>query len=209
MQEKVQTGGQRLDKNSTQKEKDNKKGEMEKSKEEQIDAGNIPTDVTVGLNADKKPHEEQSRSYILPTSKELAIFIPNNLDEEMNCSERVVVTKFRADNNQKSSQILSDSHRSYDPMMYPYFLSSGLDGWDLGLMNENGNRQISIDQFYCYRIMKRTGSTNLLQLGQNDYSTVFLGLPAAIDDLRMHTVLLHKFRWIQMRKKYSKLTSIC
>ena len=76
-----------------------------------------------------------------------------------------MITKYRPNNNNSNLQIISDSHRSYDPMMYPTFFPSGLDGWHLELRNARGNRIISCIQFYSHRIMKRMGTSNILHKG--------------------------------------------
>ena len=107
--------------------------------QEQLDQGNIPETFEIGLHVDKRPTGEHSRRYNLPTTNEIAISLPNEIaislpnenDEDLDLNR--MITKYRNDNDNLNLRIMTDSHRSYDPMMYPTFFPGGIgiDGWHL------------------------------------------------------------------------------
>ena len=158
------------------------------SVQEQIDAGTIPSNVSIALHADKKPDAEHSRRYNLPTANEVAILLPDGVDNDTNYSERSVLTKFREADSERRLQTLSDCHRSYDPMMYPCFFPSGTDGWHLGIMNTTGTRQITLVQYYSHCIMKRAQSVNVLHFGNRLFQQYCVDQFAKVQSCRLRYI---------------------
>ena len=157
---------------------------------EQVASGSFPQNFEIGLHADKRPSGEHSRRYNLPTSNEVSILIPNE-NEGINRS-RMIVTKFRTDGNSRQLQTFSDSHRSYDPMMYPTFFPEGLDGWHLQLENARGTRKVTCIQFYAYRIMKRAMASSILHRGNRLFQQYCVDMYAKAESCRLRYMRDHQ-----------------
>lgn len=128
--------------------------------QEQIDAGNIPEDIQVGIHAYQRPDGEHARRFNLPTSNELAILLPNVHHDQ---ASRTIVCNYRAANNpQLQLQHFSDTHRSYDPLVYPLLFPFGTDGYHPGIPLLNSNRTLTAKQFYSFRLMVHADSFNIL-----------------------------------------------
>ena len=61
-------------------------------------------------------------------------------------------------------QAIADTNRAADPLRFPLFFPTGIDGWHTGLKDEKGKR-ITCDKFYKYHIQMREpydGPKNIL-----------------------------------------------
>ena len=130
--------------------------------QEQIDAGNIPPNVQVGIHADKRPDGEHARRYNLPTSNEIAILMPESTAGGIQDRKRMLVCNFRSTGSIRELQTFNETHRSYDPLQYPCLFPYGTDGWHLGIGHQRGNGNVSALQFCSNRIMKKVDSFNVL-----------------------------------------------
>lgn len=92
--------------------------------QEQLNQGNVPEHFEIGLHADRRPIGEHSRRYNLPACNEVAILIPNENDEGLDL-KRMMVTKFRQDDNNRNLQFPSDSHRC-TPIFFPVDWMDGI-----------------------------------------------------------------------------------
>ena len=114
-------------------------------------------ELSILLIADKKkvPDGDHIRRYNLPQGSEVAAIMPGEGDGELE-----VVVK---DKKKKLSRI-NRLHRSYDPLLYVTFDPVGTDGFSLGLKRiKNPKRNVSIADFYGYRIQVRPGFNSLLR----------------------------------------------
>ncbi|RDD35816.1 hypothetical protein TrispH2_012128, partial [Trichoplax sp. H2] len=121
--------------------------------QELMDAGEIPEDIHIGINADRRPPTEHARRFSLPTSTEIAVLLPT--ESYASHDERTFVCSFRAQQDSRINlQFLKDTHRSYDPLCYPVLFPFGTDGFHLGISQQSTNRTVTAKEFYSYRMMK-------------------------------------------------------
>ena len=82
-----------------------------------------PENLRISIHADVRPSTEHSGRYNLPQVSEVAILMPNIVAED---EARQLICSYR--NNDEQLKIISDTHRSYDPLAYPLFYPRGTDG---------------------------------------------------------------------------------
>ena len=115
------------------------------------------SELSLVLVADKSkiPVGEHSRRFNLPQGSEVAAIMPGEGEGEL----EVIIR----DKDNKLARI-SRIHRSYDPLSYIVFDPYGTDGFKIGLKRvKNPSRNISISDFYSYRIQVRPGFNTLLR----------------------------------------------
>ena len=115
-------------------------------------AQEIP-EITLLLSAEKKPSDEPSRRYNLPTSSEVAVIMPG---EQANDLDVIIQT------HEGGLQRISGLHRSYDPLHYVLLFPNGTDGYTSKIPHATGHGHISPVQFYRYRLQIRSNDCNLL-----------------------------------------------
>ena len=141
--------------------------------------------LSILLIADKKkvPAGEHSRRYNLPQGSEVAAIMPGEGDGELE-----VIVK---DKKNKLTRI-NRLHRSYDPLLYVSFDPFGTDGYSLGLKRiNNSNRNVSIADFYSYRIQVRPGF-NLLLRSKRCFQQYLVDQGSKIEGMRMRWVTDHQ-----------------
>ena len=141
-------------------------------------------EVSLVLLADKKkiPVGEHSRRYNLPQGSEIAAIMPGQGEGELE-----VITKDRENRLTK----IKCTHRSYDPLLYVIFDPFGTDGFSLGLKRAKSKRNISIADFYSYRIQVRPGFNPLLR-SKRCFQQYLVDQGAKIEGMRMKWVENHQ-----------------
>jgi hypothetical protein len=85
-----------------------------------------PEEIKISIHADMRPSLEHRRCYNLPECSEVSILMPNIVVHD---EQRQLICSFRQ--SEAEFNIVSDTHRSYDPLAYPLFYPYGSDGWSL------------------------------------------------------------------------------
>lgn len=99
---------------------------------------------------------DDRRRYNAPTSSEIAILMPG--DGSMETSYRDVVINSRGGGLRR----INEMNPSYDPMHYPLMFPFGDFGWANDLEKSGNNRNITLKQFYAFRIMQRVDEFSLI-----------------------------------------------
>ena len=141
-------------------------------------------ELSLVLLADKKkiPAGDHSRRYNLPQGSEVAAIMPGEGEGELE-----VLVK---DRENKLSKIKC-THRSYDPLLYVVFDPYGTDGFSLGLKRVKSKRNVSIADFYSYRIQVRPGYNPLLR-SKRCFQQYLVDQGAKIEGMRMKWVENHQ-----------------
>ncbi|CAA7031817.1 unnamed protein product [Microthlaspi erraticum] len=104
------------------------------------------------------------RTYNVPTVSEVAAIIPGDFNLEMGTRRDIVLEK-------RSGKLrrISEIHPAYIPLQYPLGFSYGEDGFRLGIKKANveaskktKKENISVRQFFAYRLMVRPNESNHL-----------------------------------------------
>ena len=61
---------------------------------------------------------------------------------------------------QHTLKIISDGHRSYEPLQYELLRPFGTDGWNYN--TKSGTHKVSIPEYTRYHIMKRVGEASMM-----------------------------------------------
>jgi hypothetical protein len=114
------------------------------------------------LSADikKKPTNEHSGRYNLPSGSEVAVLLPGDQAWHMD-----VVLHCRGG----GLQTINQCHRFYDPLHYVLLLPRGEEGWHGGEgnnMTDQNRRNISPTAFYAYHLQTRKDSSPILHFGR-------------------------------------------
>ena len=93
---------------------ENRYVEIFKLAKEIFEQQDIPPNIKIVINENRRPSGEHSRRYNSPVSDEIAVLMPND-----NMSNRDVVLHYR----DGGLRHISELHRSYDPLQYPFTFS--------------------------------------------------------------------------------------
>ena len=131
--------------------------------DEQLQHGLLPQTVQLELLANHQPSTEHRGRYNVPTSNsEIAILIGGETR-----SQRSIIIQPRAQRNPDTNvdlQFISETHRSWDPLQYVLMFPYGTDGFHLGIVkNIPSNRTVTAMEYYCYRLMQRSGVNIILR----------------------------------------------
>jgi hypothetical protein len=169
---------------------------------ELIDAGQVTEDIKIVLHADRRPPGEHARCYNMPSGSEVAILLPHNLDGEV--GSRVVVCDYRAGQENEGLRRFSDTHRSYDPLTYPLLFPFGSDGFHLGIQHSrpasgrsshsSQPRCVTTREFYCYRLMTRPNSFNLVHKSCRLFQQYCVDMWAKIEAGRLNFIKHNQVR---------------
>ena len=143
---------------------------------------NEEDELKIILLGDKKkiPSGQHTRKYNLPQGSEVAALMPGEGDGEL---EVVVRDK------ENHLRTISTLHRSYDPLSYVLIDPYGTDGYHTGIGKKEGSqRNISIAEFYSYRIQVRPGFNQLLK-SRRCFQQYLVDQAAKIENARMKWVL--------------------
>jgi len=124
---------------------------------EQLESGLLPQSVHLELLANQQPSKEQRGRYNVPsTNEELAILLPGETN-----GRRSIIVQPRAVSgvDKPAVQIISETHRSWDPLHYVLMFPYGTDGYHLDIKkNITSNKSISAMEYYCNKPL-RSGAT--------------------------------------------------
>ena len=140
------------------------------------------TEMKIILIGDKKniPSGQHSRKYNLPQGCEVAALMPGEGDGELE-----VVTRHKDNKLTKINTL----HRSYDPLVYVLVDPHGTDGFNIAIGKKKGSvRNISIAEFYSFRIQVRPGFNQLLK-SKRCFQQYLVDQGAKIENARMKWVL--------------------
>ena len=114
----------------------------------------VPSNVKIVINENKRPLGEHSRRYITPMNDEISILMPND-----NVSNRDIVLHYR----DGSLQRISELYRSYDPLLFLH----GTEDWHINLKPQNGKKFTTL-VYYRYHIIVRQ-NVSILNVFSNNF----------------------------------------
>ena len=117
--------------------------------DEQLQAGLLPQSVSLELLADHHPSTEHRGRYNIPTTnEEVAILMTGDTS-----ARRSIVIQPRAqDGDNANLQLISETHRSWDPLHYLLLFPYGTDGFHLNIHSNKQNQKcITAMEYYSYR----------------------------------------------------------
>ena len=85
--------------------------------------------------------------------------MPNDIPAN---SIRMLICKFRADDNTTGLCQFSDCHQSYDLLQYPLLFPHGTDGWYYRVKNVSNGKHVSLIQYVRYHIIPCSLQKNVL-----------------------------------------------
>ena len=109
-------------------------------------------DVQMVLKA--RTNDNSQKVHMFPTSKDVAIIIPNRADNDQRNPRDVVLYKLQESNPRGSKTVRIHSlHRMYDPTAYPLLFPLGNYGLELDGQNTVNNARINTQKYYRYKLM--------------------------------------------------------
>jgi hypothetical protein len=99
---------------------------------------------------------QADKRYCQPTASEVAVI----MNESSNESHRDIILTTKGNQLRKINELNS----AYDPLAYPLF--GGSSGFQLYLQHDKGTRNITIREFYAYRLHQRSSTINFLLYGR-------------------------------------------
>ena len=127
--------------------------------DEQLQSGLLPQSVHLELLANQQPSREQRGRYNVPTTnEEVAILLPG----EENCRRSIIIQPRASSGVDKPAvQIISETHRSWDPLHYVLMFPYGTDGYHLDI--EKNEKSVTAMEYYYYRLMQHDGMNAILR----------------------------------------------
>ena len=106
--------------------------------DEQLQAGLLPQSVRLELLADRQPSTEHRGRYNIPTTnEEVAILMTGDTS-----TRRSIVIQPRAkDGDNADLHLISETHRSWDPLHYLLLFPYGTDGFHLNIQSNKQNQK--------------------------------------------------------------------
>lgn len=136
---------------------------------------------------------KDSRRYNLPTTSEISVIIPGN--NSMQPSNRDIVLYKHSINDPQHHEIMhiNETHPKYDSLHYVLLFPHGEDGWSIGIQKNNRkcDKNVTMMEFYSYRLMQRTGFNLILKSGRLLHQYV-VDMYAKIEKERLNFCLLHQ-----------------
>ena len=115
------------------------------------------TDLCLRIRAD---HGLDQRIYNTPTASQVAAVWVEGHDH-MDCAERDIIVHSRSQGLQRISEL----NGSYDPMQYPLLFPRGDYGWHPGILQNVSHKEVTVRQYYSYKLYFRKPSSTLLFYG--------------------------------------------
>ena len=145
-----------------------------------MDFQDINENAKIVLLSDKNkiPKNDHSKQYSLPIGSEVAALLN---DEEPGNYDIII------QNKDGKLQRIHHLSRFYDPLYYILIFPFGLDGYTLGLKRTNG-KNLSIVDFYAFRIMIRDGF-NLILKGGRLFQQYLVDIGSKIVNARVKWIL--------------------
>ncbi len=110
-------------------------------------------DVNIVIHAEKRPQQEHSRRYNIPTGSEVAVIMPGDQADHLDIVLQTQTGKI---------QRINTLHRAYDPLHYVVLFPYGEDGYTENLLRANGKKHLSPTEYHRYQLQVRQGSDNWL-----------------------------------------------
>ncbi|GBM34880.1 hypothetical protein AVEN_146623-1 [Araneus ventricosus] len=141
------------------------------------------------IRADKTPVGEHERRFNAPTVTEVEIFMVAG-----GSNRRDIIIQKRGEGLER----IAEAHRSYDSLQYPIIFWQGEDGYHFHLKHTNPdtglttNKKISAMEFYAFRIMTRTESSNHILLYRQPFHQYKVDMHAKIESERLLYIKLNQ-----------------
>lgn len=136
---------------------------------------------------------KDSRRYIMPTTSEISVIIPGN--NSILPSNRDIVLYKHSTNDPQHHEIMhiNETHPKYDSLHYVLLFPHGEDGWCTGIQKNNLNcdKNVTMMEFYSYRLMQRTGFNLILRSGRLLHQYV-VDMYAKIEKERLNFCLMQQ-----------------
>ena len=121
--------------------------------DEQLQSRLLPQSVSLELLADRQPSTEHRGRYNVPNSNEEVVIL---MTGEPSAIRSIVVQPRVPDGSDAGLQVISETHRSWDPLHYVLMFPYGTDGFHLDIQNNKSSQKcVSAMEYYCYRLMQR------------------------------------------------------
>ena len=118
-----------------------------------------PRNIRILIDDKARPSGVHPGRLNVPSVPEVSILMPNDIPAN---STRMLICKFRADDNATGLCRFSDCHRSYDPLQYPLMFPLGTDGWHYRVKNISNDKNVSLIQYVRYHIVSRSLRNHVL-----------------------------------------------
>lgn len=141
---------------------------------------------------------KDGRVYNLPTSSEVAALVVGDFQENMDKRDIIL------EKNSGKLKRINELHPCYLPLQYPLIFPYGEDGFRLGIQHgytgitKNKKPNISMREFFAYRIMVREGGSQVLLLSRRLLQQFLVDAYTMIES--------HRLRYI--RKNQSNLRTL-
>jgi hypothetical protein len=112
--------------------------------------------------------------------------MPNIVAED---EARQLICSYR--NNDEQLKIISDTHRSYDPLAYPLFYPRGTDSWSLPYLQ--GISKVTLSKYLAYHTAPRANQFNVLHHGRKLFQQWVVDQYCKMETQRL--------RWIRQHQK--------
>ena len=129
---------------------------------------------------------EDPRTHSAPTAAEIAVLLPGD-----GYSSGVVNRDIVVHANTGNIGNINELHRSYDSLHYVLLFPSGNDAWHINIPNSRGRGMVTALDFYCYRLMVRSG-LNHLSLSVRLFHQYIVDMYAKIEQQRLNIIKLHQ-----------------
>ena len=126
------------------------------------------------------------RTCSAPTAPEIAVLLLGEGYPEKVANRDIVLYA-------KSGGIrnINEVHRSYDSLHYVLLFPLGNDGWHINIRNSRGNGNVTALDYYCYRLMVRSG-LNHLHLSGRLFHQYIVDMYAKIEQEWLNYIRLHQ-----------------
>jgi hypothetical protein len=122
---------------------------------------------------------DDRRRYNAPTAAEVAILMPGDGSNETHFRDIIISTIGRG------LQRINEMNPSYDPLHYPLLFPNGDFGWANDLLQRGTNRNVTLKQFYAYRIMLRSDEFSIIHRAKRLFHEYLVDQYAKIETSRL------------------------
>jgi hypothetical protein len=137
--------------------------------------------LTIKLIDDRS---EKDKRYCQPSCSEVAVILKDSPDD----SHRDIIFTTKQNEIKKINEL----NPAYDSLAYPLF--GGNIGFQLSLKHNDGNGNITIRQFYAYRLHERASAINLLLYGKRLFHQYVVDQYAKAEQNALQYIRHHQVR---------------